>query len=263
MIANNGAFNKVFYYVQLICDQKLMLHSGIPHVMRVFWSELCYVGAAVWIPFVFSFWRCIVVPVYLWFLFFVQMVQDCVWCTHVECIRSKWPTSHLPTYQHLTFRFVSDTRSWCCLVLQDTVMWPHMCVHLYTCDCNSVNVFWVRIHSRFWSEYKIAPIVCQINYSKVWKYNVINSYFGFENCADLVKLLIQSIIFCPGWWEHCPELQIPELGWSSIWVDQVWPVGQISTELTISANSKWRKHAFFANICAIKHMGEEEKQVKL
>ena len=198
----------------------------------------------------------------VWFLIFVQMLQDCVWCTRL-CIWSKWPKSYLPTYQHLTFRFVSDTRSWCCLVLQDTVMWPHMCVHLYTCDCNSVNVFWVRIHSRFRSEYRIAPIACQINHSKVWKYKVTNSYFGFENCADLVKLLIQSIIFCPGWWEHCPELQIPELGWPSIWVDQVWPAGQISTEWTISANSKWRKHALFANICAIKHMGKEEKQVKL
>ena len=174
--------------------------------------------------------------------------------THVAS--SNIPTSDVPLRIRYEILMLS------CVARYSDVA-PHVCSFVYTSDWNSVNVFWVRIHSRFWSEYKIAPIVCQINYSKVWKYNVINSYFGFENCADLVKLLIQSIIFCPGWWEHCPELQIPELGWSSIWVDQVWPVGQISTELTISANSKWRKHAFFANICAIKHMGEEEKQVKL
>ena len=190
----------------------------------------------------FFFWRCIVVPVYLWFLFLVQMVQDCVWCTHVECIWSKWPTSHLPTYQHLTFRFVSDTRSWCCLVLQDTVMWPHMCVHLYTCDCNSVNVFWVRIHSRFRSEYKIAPIACQINYSKVWKYKVTNSYFGLKTVLTLSSY----------WFRASFSVQVGENIVQSCkfqtWVDQVFGLIKYGLQGKFQQNGQSQQIANGANM---------------
>lgn len=148
------------HYLQLISDQKLAFRN--PHVMRLSWSELRYIFYQLCkvvsnLRLTYSvcsicFYKqyMIVKCVPMWQTFSqnessnIPRLCTMYTCTHVTCIQPEWPTSHLPTYQQLTLRLLSDTWSSCSLVYSCNI-YIHVTPHVGSFVYFRLNVYGIHV----------------------------------------------------------------------------------------------------------------------